>query len=102
MGDSSVEAGHRHDHAGQDHSPGHGHSHDHSIQVTADSEKRVFLAMMLTGLFMVVEVFGGFWAGSLALLADAGHMLGDFVSLFLAWLAFKLSKRQSDLRRTYR
>lgn len=101
MGDSSVEAGHHHDHAGQDHGPGHGHSHDHSIQVTADSEKRVFLAMMLTGLFMVVEVFGGFWAGSLALLADAGHMLGDFVSLFLAWLAFKLSKRQSDLRRTY-
>jgi cobalt-zinc-cadmium efflux system protein len=57
--------------------------------------------MVLTGVFMLVEGAGGLWAGSLALMADAGHMLGDVVSLLLAWFAFKLSRRKWDLRRTY-
>lgn len=84
------------DHTGHDHT-----GHDHAVQVTADSEKRVFRALVLTAVFMFVEGAGGLWAGSLALMADAGHMLGDVVSLFLAWFAFKLSRRKSDLRRTY-
>ena len=40
-------------------------------------------------------------AGSLALLADAGHMLTDFASLALAWLGFRLTRRPADWRRTY-
>lgn len=85
----------------QGHHHGHGQGHDHAVQVTADSEKRVFIAMLLTAIFMVVEAGGGLWTGSLALMADAGHMLGDVVALFLAWFAFRLSRRKSDLRRTY-
>ncbi len=50
---------------------------------------------------MVVEVIGGLWSGSLALLADAGHMLTDTVSLGLAWLAARLSRRPADALRTY-
>jgi cobalt-zinc-cadmium efflux system protein len=50
---------------------------------------------------MLAEVAGGVFSGSLALLADAGHMLSDFVSLLLAWVAFRLSTREADLRRTY-
>ena len=50
---------------------------------------------------MVVEVVGGVLAGSLALLADAGHMLTDFASLALAWLGFRLMRRPADWRRTY-
>ncbi len=50
---------------------------------------------------MLAEVIGGVISGSLALLADAGHMLSDFVSLLLAWIAFNLSTRKSDFRRTY-
>ena len=50
---------------------------------------------------MVVEVVGGLVSGSLALLADAGHMLTDFAALAMAWLAFRVARRPADARRTY-
>jgi len=50
---------------------------------------------------MLAELVGGVVAGSLALLADAGHMLTDFASLALAWLGFRLARRPADWRRTY-
>lgn len=50
---------------------------------------------------MLAEVVGGLLSGSLALLADAGHMLTDFASLGLGWFAFRLSTRPSDDKRTY-
>ena len=50
---------------------------------------------------MVVEAVGGVLSGSLALLADAGHMLIDAAALALAWLAFRIAKRPSDWKRTY-
>jgi cobalt-zinc-cadmium efflux system protein len=50
---------------------------------------------------MVVEVIGGILAGSLALLADAGHMLTDTMALALAAVAFHVSKRPADTRRTF-
>lgn len=59
------------------------------------------LAMILIGSFMLVEVAGGLYSRSLALLADAGHMLSDFVSLFLAWMAFRVSQKKPDLKRSY-
>jgi cobalt-zinc-cadmium efflux system protein len=75
-----------------------GHSHRHE---GADSERRVLLALLLTGSFMVAEVIGGLAAGSLALLADAGHMLTDTVSLGLAFIAFRMGRWPQDSRRTY-
>ena len=79
---------HDHSHGGQ------GHSH-------GDNERRLFWAALITGAFMVVEAAGGLVAGSLALLADAGHMLTDFAGLALAWLAFRFSRWPADGRRTY-
>ncbi len=78
-----------------DHSHG-GHDHGHG-----DNEHRLFWAALITGGFMVVEAAGGLFAGSLALLADAGHMLTDFAGLSLAWLAFRFSHWPADGRRTY-
>lgn len=63
--------------------------------------KRVIVALTLTGTFMIVEVVGGIIAGSLALLADAGHMLTDTMALALAAVAFHVSKRPADARRTF-
>ena len=57
--------------------------------------------MLLTGGFMAVEVAGGLLAGSLALLADAGHMLTDAAALCFAWVAFRLARRPADARRSY-
>jgi cobalt-zinc-cadmium efflux system protein len=70
------------------------HAHSHN-------ERRIFWAAVLTGSFMLAELFGGLISGSLALLADAGHMLTDFASLALAWFAFRLSRRPADWKRTY-
>ncbi|MDP9424509.1 MAG: cation diffusion facilitator family transporter [Actinomycetota bacterium] len=75
--------GHGHDHS----HGGHGHSHDHR----STPKRSLAVVLALTGCFMVAEVIGGLLTGSLALLADAGHMLSDTaslaVALFAAWLA---------------
>lgn len=77
----------------------HAHNHDHSRGHA--NERRMLLAALLTGGFMVAEVVGGIISGSLALLADAGHMLTDFAALTLAWLAFRFSRWPADRQRTY-
>jgi cobalt-zinc-cadmium efflux system protein len=73
-------------------------SHHHEVGA---SEQRAGTAALLTGIFMLAEAGGGVIAGSLALIADAGHMLADFVSLALAWYGFRLARRPADWKRTY-
>ena len=68
---------------------------------TKSNVKRVQIALLLTGAFMFVEVIGGVLSGSLALLADAGHMLTDTMALALAALAFRVSSRPADSKRSY-
>ncbi|MCC6981787.1 MAG: cation diffusion facilitator family transporter [Bauldia sp.] len=92
---------HDHDHA-HDHDHGaHAHGPGHSHIPAGSSERRLAVAAGLTGAFLIAEVIGGLLAGSLALLADAGHMLTDFAALVLAWFAFRFSRRPPDHRRTY-
>jgi cobalt-zinc-cadmium efflux system protein len=62
---------------------------------------RMALAVLLTGGFMVAEFIGGWLTGSLALMADAAHMLSDAGALALALGAMTLSRRPADDRRTY-
>ena len=77
---------------------GHDHPHQHA---TANNQRNLFWAMVLTSGFMLTEVVGGVVAGSLALIADAGHMLTDAASLGLAWAAFRVGHWPQDARRTY-
>src|SRR3546814_3321915 len=72
-----------------------GHSHG------SDNERRVLWALLLTASFMMVEVVGGLISGSLALLADAAHMLTDAAALALAWVAFRIARRPADAKRSY-
>ncbi|HHL42234.1 MAG TPA: cation transporter [Hellea balneolensis] len=88
-------------HAGHTHTHGAGHNHYHSHSVTPKNERRMAMAAILTGLFMVAEVIGGYLSGSLALIADAGHMLTDCASLTLAWFAFRLSRKPADWKFTF-
>jgi len=90
---SSHDHSHSHDH--------HDHGHSHAIPDTKDGRKRVALAALLTFTFMIAEVVGGVISGSLALLADAAHMLTDAGSLGLAWLGFKLADRPADATRSF-
>jgi cobalt-zinc-cadmium efflux system protein len=75
----------------------HGHGHGHE----ASSGTLLGIALALTGVFMLVEFAGGIIARSLALLADAGHMLTDTAALALAWAATRIAARPADTRRSF-
>ena len=92
MAESHSHAHHGHSHAG------HGHGrHDHG---QASKRALAVVFALITG-FMVVEVAGGLLTGSLALLADAGHMLSDSASLALALFAAWLSGRPVTPNRSF-
>ena len=86
------------------HAHDHGHGHDHAVGPHHDGRsatRRLGFVLALTALYTVAEVVGGIMTGSLALLADAGHMLTDNVALGLALLAAWLTTRPPDAGRTY-
>lgn len=82
------------------HSHSH-HQHAHTPTVTHVNERKVLVAFAVTFTFMLVEAAGGWLSGSLALLADAGHMLTDSAALALAYAAFRFGRRMADRRRTF-
>jgi cobalt-zinc-cadmium efflux system protein len=85
-----------HSHGSDDHD----HSHGPGAYRGAD-RKALLIAAVLTGGFMVAEAVGGVITGSLALIADAGHMLSDSFSLFLALAAVTIAARPATAKRTY-
>ncbi len=87
-----------HDHSGHDHA---GHDHSHAPAVSAANERVVLIGFLLTAGFMLAEIVAGLLSGSLALIADAGHMLTDAAALLLAWAAFRFGRRASDGKRTF-
>ena len=88
---------HSHKHHGDHHHAGHAaHSHAHEA-----GERRLLLALVILGSFTVVEAAGGYLANSIALLAEAAHMLADSASLLLALIAIRWGRRPADERRTY-
>jgi cobalt-zinc-cadmium efflux system protein len=95
--------GHRHGHG---HGQGHGHRHDaghahgHGPEVQGGTSG-LGLAFWLIGGFTIVEALGGYWSGSLALLADAGHMFVDTLALALAFFAHRLSRRPASESRSF-
>jgi cobalt-zinc-cadmium efflux system protein len=84
---------HRHDH--------HEHHHEHAAELRDVSRRNLTGALVLTSLFLVVEVVAGVMSGSLALLSDAGHMLTDAGALGLALWAQTLGKRERTGRKTF-
>ena len=80
------------------HAHDHGHDHGHAPK---DFGRAFAIGVALNLGFVVVEAFYGYIAGSLALIADAGHNLSDVFGLLLAWGAAWLSRREPTSRRTY-
>ena len=77
------------------------HSHDHDHKHAPAREGRLLAAFALTALMLVGEAIGGWLSGSLALLADAGHMLVDAGALMFAWLGAHYARRPPDARRSF-
>lgn len=78
-----------------------GHSHAHGPVGGGDHRARLAIALGLTSTVLVVEVIGAIISGSLALLADAGHMLTDAAGLVIALIAAQLARRGTSDRRTW-
>lgn len=96
---------HDHDH---DHHHGHGHDHHHHHGLGGHhhdlrdaSKKSLIWSLILIGSFMFVEVIGGILSGSLALIADAGHMLTDAASIGFALVALHFSTLPASAERTF-
>jgi len=86
-------------HGHHDHDHGHGgHAHHHHANA---SERRLTGALALLASFTLVEAVGGLWANSIALLAEAAHMLADSASLVLAVLAIRMARRPPSHEKTY-
>ena len=83
-----------HDHHGHSHGPGHSHA-------PADFGAAFAIGAILNSAFVVGEVIAGIAAHSMALVADAGHNLGDVLGLLMAWVAAVLAKRSPSRRYTY-
>ncbi len=89
--------GHGHDHAAHDH--GHAaHAHHHA---PASFDRAFAIGISVNILFVVIEAFYGWKVDSLALLADAGHNLGDVAGLVMAWGGALAGKLRPDARYTY-
>ena len=78
-----------------------GSGHGHEVTATGEHRKRLIVVLVITGAVLIAEVIGGLIAGSLALLADAGHMLTDSTGLILALIAASLATRAATARRTF-
>ncbi|MGH8146663.1 MAG: cation diffusion facilitator family transporter [Rhodanobacteraceae bacterium] len=79
----------------------HAHSDSHDHHHAGGPRGRLAMALALTCVMLVVEALGGWWSGSLALLADAAHMLVDAGALALAWGAAVLAMKPADARRSF-
>jgi cobalt-zinc-cadmium efflux system protein len=94
-------SGHDHDHGGG----GHGHSHGfgaHALEARReDSRQRLTVALAINVVLLIAEAVGGVLTGSLAVLADAGHLLSDVGSIVLALIAARLAARPASGRRTF-
>ncbi len=78
-----------------------GDSHGHVTSAAGKNKKNLAIVFGLTAFYLIVEVIGGFWTGSLALLADAGHMLTDVAGVGLALLAIWFAEKPATPERTY-
>jgi cobalt-zinc-cadmium efflux system protein len=81
-------------------SGGHGHSHAHGT-ATGRHRKRLVMVLVITLSVVGIQVVGGLLSGSLALLADAGHMLTDATGVAIALVATGLAARPADKSRTF-
>ena len=80
---------------------GHRHPHSHRLTATGAHRKSLILVLAITSAVFVAEVIGGLLSGSLALLADAGHMLTDATGLVLALIGASLATTAATTRRTF-
>lgn len=94
-----MSGGHHHHHHNHDHDHHHGHGHGHG-HAPANFGRAFAIGIALNLAFVIVEAAYGIVAGSMALVADAGHNLSDVLGLVIAWGASVLAARPPSARFT--
>src|SRR5260370_41815934 len=79
----------------------HAHVETKPASHAAQSERRLLIVLVMTVLYMLAEIVGGILTGSLALLADSGHMLGDVLGMVMAVAAIRFARRPATAGKTY-
>jgi cobalt-zinc-cadmium efflux system protein len=79
----------------------HSHAQEDHARGRTEDRRRLSVTLALVATYLIAEVVGGLWAGSLALLADAGHMFSDAGALALSLFAIWLAQRPSSVERTF-
>src|SRR5919204_6182728 len=75
--------------------------HVHAEDSHESHETRLLVVLALSGLYMLAEVVAGWLTGSLALIADSGHLLGDVLGLSMALMAIRFARRPATAGKTY-
>lgn len=75
--------------------------HTHIAKENRKNQRKVLIAAIITASYMLVEIIGGFWVNSVALVADGVHMLTDAIALGVAWLGYYLSQKPANERMTF-
>ncbi len=101
--DHDDHSGHDHDdHEGHDHDDHSGHDHhDHAHDLRGASRRNLIISLTLISTYMIAEVVGGILSGSLALIADAGHMLTDALAILMALAAMWIADKEASIERTF-
>lgn len=77
------------------------HHHSHIAKPDHKSQKKIMIAGFVTASYMLVEIIGGLWVNSIALVADGVHMLTDAMALGVAWWGFYMSQRPATMIMTF-
>jgi cobalt-zinc-cadmium efflux system protein len=77
------------------------HHHHHVAKPDKNNQKKILIAALITASYMLVEVIGGLWVNSVALVADGVHMMTDALALGLAWWGFYMSHKPATARMTF-
>lgn|SRR5574344_250493 len=77
------------------------HHHEHNHEQHNHNKKSLLIVLFITAIYMIAEFLGGYFTNSLALTADAGHMLGDVASLGLSFFALWLTSQKAPAEKTY-
>ena len=75
--------------------------HSHTSQANPKNQRKIVFAAALTFTYMTIEVIGGFWVNSVALIADGVHMLTDSIALMIAWWGFHMAQKPANDHMTY-
>lgn len=77
------------------------HHHSHIAKPDGHNQKKILIAALITASYMLVEIIGGLWVNSIALVADGVHMMTDALALGLAWWGFYMSQKPATERMTF-